>query len=262
MGCGWLGLPLAISFKEAGYNVHGSTTSPGKLNQLSAAGIQPYIIRIKESGIEGPITKFLKGMDLLVINIPPGLRSGSRENYVKKMQAIHTALKDSPVKELVFVSSTSVYGSASGEVTEDTPPAPETESGRQLLEAELIFRQDTQLKTIVVRFGGLIGSDRHPVTMLSGKRGLKNGHAPVNLIHRDDCIHMIKAVVQDGHWNEIFNGVFPAHPKKADYYRREAKKRKISPPIYATTEGESTAKMVISRNYLTKNYSFFTSIYT
>ncbi len=262
MGCGWLGWPLATAMTEAGYTVRGSTTSPDKTESMSAAGIHPFVIRLNESGIDGPISEFLQGTELLVINVPPGLRRGDSENYVMKMHLLYHALKRAAVKEVVFVSSTSVYGSVKGIVAEDTPPAPDTESGRQLLESERLFVQDKSLKTIVVRFGGLIGPNRHPVTRLSGRKGLENGQDPVNLIHLNDCVQLISSVVRDGHWDQVFNGVFPAHPKKADYYTREAVKRQLVPPQYKDSDTKYSAQKVISRNFLAKNYAFFTSIFS
>ncbi len=176
------------------------------------------------------------------------------------MAAVHKALTSSTVSRVLFVSSTSVYGDSAGTVTEATLPAPVTASGRQVLEAEKCFRDDPDLQTIVVRFGGLIGPGRHPVTHLAGKKGLRNGNAPVNLIHLDDCIHLVKTVIEGGHWGQVFNGVFPAHPAKCEYYPREALKRNLPPPHYEPSRGPSNSKIVISKNFLTNNYSFFTSI--
>ncbi|MDO1499384.1 hypothetical protein Q2T40_03905 [Winogradskyella maritima] len=86
------------------------------------------------------------------------------------MQLVYRALLISSVEKIVFVSSTSVYGEIHGEVDEDTPPNPSTESGKQLTEAEKIFKDVKNFETTIIRFGGLIGPDRHPVTMLSEER--------------------------------------------------------------------------------------------
>ena len=162
--------------------------------------------------------------------------------------------------KLLFVSSTSVYGNAAGEVDENSPVTPVTDSAKHLVAAEKLFMDDDSVETSIVRFGGLIGPDRHPVTVLSGKEGLKNGDEYVNLIHRDDCIHMIKTILENDWWNEIFNGVYPEHPKKWEYYAEEATKRGLNPPVYNGSSETSTGKFIISRNFLIKNQVFFTSI--
>lgn len=260
LGCGWLGFPLANAFLKANYHVNGSTTSEEKLPLLSEAQIHGYLLRLKEAGVEGDIIGFLEGVDILIINVPPGIRSGKAENFVQKMKQLHRAVLASGCRKLVFASSTSVYGQSPGEVTEKTIPIPGTPAGTQLLEAEQVFRNDGRLQTIVVRFGGLIGPDRHPVTFLSGRKGLQNGKEVVNLIHLDDAVALLKNVIEGGYWGEIFNGVAPEHPYKSDYYMFEAQKRGLIPPEYS--DAGATSKKVNAANYLSKGHIFLTSIYS
>ena len=89
MGCGWLGLPLAKVLIADGYLINGSTTSKEKLGNLKDVGIHPFLISLTEDGIEGDIKGLLSNVDALVINVPPKLRGGHKENYVKKMQLLH-----------------------------------------------------------------------------------------------------------------------------------------------------------------------------
>ena len=74
LGCGWLGLPLAKSLLSKGYEVKGSTTSESKLDVLKNAGISPFQIQLESHQIIGTIEDFLKETNVLVIDIPPGLR--------------------------------------------------------------------------------------------------------------------------------------------------------------------------------------------
>ena len=112
----------------------------------------------------------------------------------------------------------------------------------------------------IVRFGGLIGPKRHPVNMLSQKKGLKNGTAPVNLIHLKDCIAMLKTIISESYWGEVFNGVFPYHPTKQEYYQNEAKKRGIQAPEYLASTEETLKGRVLSKNYLLKGHTYLTPI--
>ncbi len=260
MGCGWLGLPLAKRLVKEGILVHGSTTSKEKIKVLEDAGIVPFQISLAEDGISGAMEAFLAEIDSLIINVPPKLRSGGRENYVKKMQLLHSAIKKAKIQNVLFVSSTSVYGDIEGTVTEETVPKPVTESGKQLLASENIFRNDITLQTTVIRFGGLIGSERHPVKMLSGRQGLKNGNHPINLIHLNDCIEIIFAIVQNGWWNEIFNGVYPHHPKKNDYYLSEAKKRGLQVPDFKEDNTKKGKIVEANRLIFVKKYVFTTTL--
>src|SRR5574343_621841 len=68
------------------------------------------------------------------------------------------------------VSSPSVYSDSFPivEITEETTPNPDTESGKQLVIAETLLQSNQNFKTTVIRFGGLLGEDRHPVKFLAG----------------------------------------------------------------------------------------------
>lgn len=260
LGCGWLGLPLAKHFIKQGFPSKGSTTSAKKLAELDQVGIAPYLIELSETGIKGDIDGFLKDVEVLVINVPPRLRSGQGENYVKKMQLLHRAIGASRVKKVIFASSTSVYGDVEGEVTEKTPPHPITESGKQLLACENLFRKDRRLQTTIVRFGGLIGPKRHPVTLLSKRTGLTNGHHPVNLIHLNDCVRILHEIIANNWWNETLNAVHPEHPTKEEYYIKEAKKRGVQRPEYKGNNSKK-GKIVSSDTLINvKGFTFSTTL--
>ena len=90
-----------------------------------------------------------------------------------------------------------------------------------MLESELVLSQ-ADFETSIIRFGGLIGDDRHPVRFLSGRKNIENPNAPINLIHQEDCIGIIISVVKLHAWNEIFNAVAPFHPTREEYYVKKA----------------------------------------
>ncbi|MEM8848378.1 MAG: SDR family oxidoreductase [Bacteroidota bacterium] len=260
LGCGWLGFPLAQKLVDVEYEVHGTTTSSSKMDLLKNSGIQPYQIGLYADSIQGKIEDFLNQVKILIINVPPRLRKSNAESYVEKMKLLHSKLIGSSVEHILFASSTSVYGNIPGEITEDTKPHPITESGKQLLVCENLFREDPRFKTTIIRFGGLIGPNRHPVTMLSNKKGLTNGNDPVNLIHLDDCIHVILTIIKNEYWNETFNAVYPLHPTKKEYYTQEAMKRNLPKPGYEATLSKSMRGIVKSRNFINKSHKFYTSI--
>jgi nucleoside-diphosphate-sugar epimerase len=260
MGCGWLGLPLAKTLVKNKFIVKGTTTSEEKLGALSEEKIQGYKITLSENSIDGPIQEFLAETKTLVINIPPKLRGSTRENYVAKMNHLAREVEKSAIKQVIFVSSTAVYGESNGIVTEKTIPEPNTESGLQILASENIFKDNKNFKSTIIRFGGLLSDDRHPITILTKKKGLKNGGMPVNLIHRNDCIRIIEKVIVEHWWGVIINGVFPQHPTKKEYYSEVALKRNLDIPDYE--DSIIPNGKIIAAQYLTdvKNFKFLTSI--
>ena len=246
-GLGWLGIPLAVNLINAGHTIKGSTTSEDKLIRFKNNGIKAHHILFTEDGIEGDIYDFLKAADIAIILIPPGLRRNSGHNHALKMVHFLNAIEASDVKKVILVSSTGVYDDEQGKVTENDLPQPSENRGKQLLEVEKMFQDSQQIKTTVIRFGGLFGGSRNPVKYLAGRTDLNNGQAPVNLIHRDDCIRMIKQIIDKDAFGYIFNGVSPEHPTKADYYAKKANELGLEPPHY-TDENETAFKQIDSVN--------------
>ena len=222
LGCGWLGLPLANFLIKSGFVVKGSTTNLDKISILENNKIQAFQIELSEIEIKGEIDSFLKNSEILIIDIPPKLRGVSSENFVKKIQNLIPFIEKAKIEKVIFISSTSVYSDKNKIITEQTKPNPETESGKQLLETETILQSNTNFKTTVIRFGGLIGEDRHPIHFLTGRKNIENPEAPINLIHQKDCIGIIKAVIEQNCFGETFNAVAPFHPSRKEYYTQKA----------------------------------------
>lgn len=235
LGCGWLGLPLAEALIKNGFSVKGSTTTTSKITKLEKLGILPFLIALQPKSIDGDITTFLRGSETLIIDIPPKLRSNNSEDFVGRMQTLIPFIEQSDVQNVLFVSSTSVYGEENDLVTETTPLNPDSEGGRQLVIVEQLLQSNPNFQTIILRFGGLVGSDRNPIRMLSGKENLPNGNAPINFIHQTDCIGIIQKIIALECWNETFNAVSPYHPTREEYYTKKALEWQLVAPTFDST---------------------------
>jgi len=256
LGCGWLGLPLAQALLAEGHIIKGSTTTEAKLSLLQQEGIKPFLISLPEGGPAGNFTDFLKGSDVLIIDVPPKLGGDKSESYVEKIRSVIPAVEAARMKKVLFVSSTSVYADDNSVVTEVIVPKPETESGRQLLETEKLLQENLNFKTTILRFGGLIGEGRHPVYHLTGRENLPNPDAPVNLIHRDDCIGIIKAIIAKDAWGETFNAVAPYHPTREEYYTAKAKELGLVEPHFDDAT-PSVGKTIASGKLISRlDYNF------
>lgn len=248
LGCGWLGLPLAKSILEKGFSVKGSTTSVEKISAMEDSGIQSYLVTLSAVEVseetKNSIKKFLQNSKILIINIPPKLRSNSSDTstalsktFVAKIQNLIPFIEKSSVEKVIFISSTSVYEDQPWRdenpmiYDENNLPNAQSESGKQLIETEKLLQANTSFETTVVRFGGLIGDDRHPIRSLAGRKNIENPDAPINLIHQVDCIGIIEKIIQSGlqqaqsdtrNENQVFHAVAPYHPTRKDYYTQKA----------------------------------------
>ncbi len=256
LGCGWLGLPLADFLIKSGFVVKGSTTNLDKISILENNKIQAFQIEILEQEIKGEIASFLEHSEILILNIPPKLRNFSEGNYVKKVETLIPFIEKCKIKKVVFISSTSVYCDENKIITEQTKPNPKTESGKQLLESETVLQSNTNFKTTVIRFGGLIGEDRHPIHFLAGRKNIETPEAPINLIHQKDCIGIIKAVIEQNCFGETFNAVAPYYPTRKDYYTKKAQQLNILAPKFEV-EKNTIGKIIMSDKLITElNYNF------
>jgi nucleoside-diphosphate-sugar epimerase len=246
LGCGWLGLPLARFLVGEGFSVRGATTNERKIATLRAAGIEPFRIVVGET-VEGDIASFLDS-DILVVNIPPGRGDTVVEHHVAQISLLIDALVDSPVRHVLFVSSTSVYPSPGGEVTEDDaadPDAADSLAGKALLYAEEMLRSESSFSTTVVRFGGLIGPGRNPAEFMQRMTEIANPAQPVNLIHLDDCIGIISSIIRKEVWGEVFNGCAPLHPTRGELYAAAAESHGLS-ALPEEASSDNTVKIVNS----------------
>lgn len=249
LGCGWLGLPLAEQLRDNGHLIKGSTTSPEKLELLKGKDITPFLLQLNPD-LDCEDCGDFWNSNLLILNIPPGRGRDNVEKYhLHQIQAIIDRVQESPIEWVIFVSSTSVYPEKPGIVNEEDTISGQARrsSGNALLKAEQLLQSQKEFDTTIVRFGGLYGYDRHPAKYLAGRENISAGDAPVNLIHRDDCIGIICAIIEQGVRNQVFNGVSDGHPPKKVYYRAAAEALGLTAPTFnAESSGRKEDFKVVS----------------
>jgi nucleoside-diphosphate-sugar epimerase len=216
LGCGWLGMPLAFAFVRQGYSVKGSDTSGKKSDQLREGGVLPYFIHLNKAKNE--ISGFLES-EVLILCV-------TSKNVDDFKNLIHQ-IEKSPVKKVLFVSSTSVYPTTNGIVTETS-----TVTDSALTEIESLFRSNRHFKTTIVRFGGLFGYDRKPGRFFPSGKKIDHPEGFVNFIHRDDCIGIISQILEKNVWQETLNACADTHPTRRAFYTNEVLKLGLKEPEF------------------------------
>jgi len=244
LGCGWLGEPLADFLMEKNWLVKGATTTSSKLWALKMKGIETYQIKLGEVTMPDGLSDFLKS-EYLVVNIPPskGMREGAL--YLPFIKAIEA----SSVKKVILVSTTSVYPNFHGEVIEGM-----ADTTKPLVGIEQVFLDSSSFETTVIRFGGLIGYDRQPCRFIKSAHKVMGPETPVNMIHRDDCIGIIDAILEKEAWGEIYNGVADTHPTKREFYAAACKSIEEEPPVF--DELHTGSFKIVSNNKLKKELGY------
>jgi len=250
VGCGWLGMPLAKHLATIYTRVKGTSRNTIKLEELQRNGVDAFLILLETNQIKGNFNAFIRDLDTLIIAV----NASPTEEYYQKLDTLCKYVTKSEVKNIIFLSSTSVYENTNKVVDEN-------ESVNQqsiYVRAENIFKKNPRFNTTILRLGGLIGEDRHPITSISGKILAQNPNVPINLVHLKDCINIITLVIKKHLWNETFNIVYPYHPGKLEYYSKIAKDRKLHSPTYDETiefKGKvvSSAKIIENTGYMFLN---------
>lgn len=249
---GWLGLALGASLVKKGYQLRGSTTREEKMDLIREIGASPYLIQAGPEMHFEEVKDFFD-CDVLIITLPPsaispgGRRSRSEPDgkFEKTIVRILSQWERGQSPFLIYTSSTSVYGDVIGEVDEHSPTNPVTSSGKMVLQAEMVLRKGFDKRSTIFRFGGLVGGNRKPGRFLAGKVGVGKGLAPVNMIHREDCIRAITEVIEKNAWGNTYNLAAPIHPSRKEYYSVVTRKQGFEPPQF-DPEDTRTGKAVLS----------------
>ncbi len=232
LGSGWLGLALAERLAALGLTVRASTTAPAKLARITAVGATPHRIAVGEE-VEGDDLAAFFGADAVVFTLPPSAAA----DYPVVAAAVRDASERHGAGWLLMTSSTSVHPDLNRTVAEADAGAQERHplkrNGPAVLAAEEAFRASDRLGATVLRLAGLYGHGRHPARSLAGRTGLPGGASPVNLVHRDDAVGAIEAVLREGLRGETLNVCADEHPRRDLLYPAVARALGLAPPTFS-----------------------------
>ena len=252
VGLGWLGLPLALHLKELGWCVKGSKQSPDDAQKLHQLGIETYPFSLSDEMKRLPDhIRPLFNVDALIITLPPSRFSS--QQYCEYLAFLTNQAKKQGVQHLIFTSSTSVFPNISGQFDESSQLSAETEMGKTLIQAEQCLFQSGISHCDILRLAGLIGKQRHPVKFLAGKHNLK-GYSPVNLVHLEDCIQAITALLMNPNGLRTYHLCAPIHPTRAEYYTKAAVFYDLSIPQFECSD--SDPKRIIMADKICRDLGF------
>ncbi|QKZ11469.1 NAD(P)H-binding protein [Spirosoma sp. KUDC1026] len=254
IGCGWLGTPLAERLVSEQYLVKGSTTTESKMAILEEKGIEPYLLQFDPAPI-GDLDKLLEA-DSIVILLPPRAGKMGEDFYPQEIKLLTQAMQKSSVKQVILVSSTSIYPENNQVAVEDDVQTPGQSAAPALVDGEqAVLAIQPDRNVTVVRFGGLLGYDRIPGKYVAG-RTVNTGAVPVNYIHRDDAVGILMAILSEK-VTGVFNAVVPEHPSRKAVYLKNCADFGFESPTFVEPETPVLYK-IISAEKLDRaiNYSF------
>jgi len=112
LGSGYVGKAAASFWKYNGQWVSVSTRKPERIPELMETANAVFILtedRLKS------LKSLLNGQDVLLICVAPDPTDSYRDTYLHTALQVTEVLRDNPeVKQIIYVSSTSVYGNHNG----------------------------------------------------------------------------------------------------------------------------------------------------
>jgi len=230
MGCGWLGIPLAEKLLAEGWEVYGSSRSLANLEGLQALGLKPFRMELPNEipAKEAAVWQ----LPYYIVNLPPTpFMALGPLAYAQSIALLAERMpKDA---KLFFVSSTGVYGPQKGAVSEKNDCYPAHARSQAVLAAEkALAPYRSKLNLSILRFAGLIGGPREAGRFLAGKKEVPQPFRRLNLIHRNDCLGILSALLTKENCPDLLNVSAPKHPFAQDFYPKRAKLLGLDPPSF------------------------------
>ena len=199
IGCGYVGTAVADYWQQQGHFVTATTTRRERLGVLQEIASRTTVMKGNDLNA---VQSVIQNQDTVVVSVAP---TGDRlvdatvyeDTYLSTAKNLAQALRQNPsVKQLIYLSSYSVYGNRDGEwVDENSPVAPIGPRGEVLHEAEQILLQAESQRVCVLRLGGIYGPGRELIRSfgaLAGQTLPGRGDRFINWIHLDDIIWAIE----------------------------------------------------------------------
>ena len=242
-GCGWLGKHFARTVSSE--TLLGTTRSEDNFAELQALGVTPFVFSL---GDDPQKLAGQSGSNAVILNIPPGRKRTLGDSFVPDMKQLITALLNAGASRLIFISTTSVFGDADGELDSTAAVSPSTDSGKAHCELEKFLLEMEDPRIHVLRLAGLTGPDRHPAKYLAGK-SLSNGEQAVNLVHIDDVVSALHAMLEcrSGQPGALMQLCALDHPRRDEYYTWACDKLGLEAPEFtANAEKGTGGKKILS----------------
>lgn len=214
IGCGDIGMRL-LPLLRTRFRVFALTSQPQRCAELRAAGAIPVL-----GNLDQPASlKRLRGLATRVIYLAPPPASGEIDPRSKNLAAI---LPDKC--QLVYVSTTGVYGDCGGASFDETRPLqPQTARARRRVAAEQSWRAwavRSGSRLAILRVPGIYAAERLPFERLQNAVPALQSSDDVysNHIHADDLAALIRLGLFKGQAQRVYHAVDDSEIMMGDYF--------------------------------------------
>lgn len=213
-----------------------------RADEWRAAGAIPLLADLDDRASLQRLSRLAE----IVLHLAPPPGEGKKDTRTRNLLAALGKGKSLP-RQLVYVSTTGVYGDCAGAQIDETRSVnPESSRAGRRVDAEQCLRQwgaQTGVRVSILRAPGIYAADRLPVERL--KKGLPALVAAddvfTNHIHADDLAAACLAALRHAGANRAYNVVDDSDLQMAEYFDRVATAFDLpKPPRISRQEAEAT----------------------
>ncbi len=258
-GCGYLGTLLGQDLAKSGHETWGLRRDILALRELEKSGLHPFHANL----LSPDSLKNLPVVDYVVMCQAPSKKNDDyRSTYYEATKNFLQALT-SPLKKIIFISSTSVYSTQDGSwVDEATDPIANnhgdreaSENAKVLLSAEELILKSKQPST-VLRLSGIYGENRNRVKpLMEGRIQPVFSDVYMNRIHVTDIVRAIRLLLEKGKSGEIYIGSDDSPSTQKEFYSWVFEKlsipvsengtpRMVTPPVHGQSNKRCSNKKI------------------
>lgn len=242
-GCGYLGERVARRWRDAAEDVAIVTRSRKRAAAFEYEGYSAIVADVMEPETLGELPS--AESVLYAVGFDRSAGASICDIYAGGVKNVLAALP-SDTGRFIYISTTGVYGNASGDwIDEQTPPDPQRDGGRASLAAERVLASHPiGANSIILRLAGIYGPGRVPfLDLLKAGEPIPaatEGH--LNLIHVDDAAAAVVAADRLPHFDDgpRIYCVSDGHPvQRGEYYREVARRIGAPEPRFVAPDPHS-----------------------
>lgn len=138
IGCGYVGTAVAERWREFGHSITATTTRRDRIPELERVAQQVVVLKGNDSEA---LASMVQNQDVLLLSVAAPRGGDYQESYLETAKTLLPVLQQAPrVQQLIYTSSSSVYGDHQGAwVDETTPVTPGNPNARVLAQTEEVL---------------------------------------------------------------------------------------------------------------------------
>lgn len=221
IGCGYVGEHIGLALKNQ--NVVVTAKTPSSVERLKA---HFQNVEQLDTSDQHKLDQLIQKHDTIIITLAAPDAYSYEKTYLNTAKNIASTLERSPhVKQLIYTSSTSVYGEHHGNaVDEDSPLLAHSHQGKILIETEKTYLSlsTPNRHVCIFRLGEIYGCGREielKVKAYQHKKAPGDGLNTTNMTHVED-ITQAALFAMENNLQGIFNLVDDDHMTRYDLYQK------------------------------------------